>query len=497
MNHYVRSVSANPLKAFIGISVLAICGVLLVFTDSWTVLRVLLALAALWFLLLRPELALAIQFNGVALYLYAIYKLKIETSTVGTGSFYGAMALAYLAGGWHLAMGRRFLKLNRIDALFILLYSLFFISYALFSQDNPEAYRKVYYAPLLVIAPYFGLQLLSSSAQVRRFFFYCALLAVIMILPSFYELLANPFYLEYGRFSIFIFADKGDNPIQFGIAFATLLIVLIFHIAEQRKLKLWHVLLMLPSIYLMVRSGARGPLISFVVVLLTYVMWLSGMRARNRWLMMGGLAILLVAAFRFVPSNTFDMYQALVDPSIGSSRDPSANSIQERIILMDLAIKEFLEHPLIGVGTGNSSGGIGYPHNAWVEVAAEFGILGLAIFSILCGVVITMALTYLRGAPKGRDDWLMNLAFSVFIFAWVEALFSAYMGGDMLLYGSMGMVSVVAKITEQEARERELQHGRNNRERSYFINEKINAPQTYGTWLEGPKLNIEPKPDMK
>ena len=53
----------------------------------------------------------------------------------------------------------------------------------------------------------------------------------------------------------------------------------------------------------------------------------------------------------------------------------------------------------------------------------------------------------------------MNLAFSFFIFAWVEALFSAYMGGDMLLYGSMGMISVVAKITEQEAGERTKENG--------------------------------------
>lgn len=461
MNDYLRTVSSNPYKAFAGVLVLALCGLMLAFTDSWTVVKLMFGVASFWFLFRKPELALAIQFNGVALYLYAIYKLRLEASTVGTGSFYGLMALAYLAGGLHLSVGRRSLKLNRIDGLFILLYSLFFISYLVFSLDNPEAYRKIYYAPLLVIAPYFGLQLLDRE-QIRRFFFYCGLLSVVMILPSFYELLANPIYLEYGRFSIFIFADKGDNPIQFGIAFAMLLIVLMFHIAEQRKPTLWHAILVLPSIYLMVRSGARGPLISFVVVLVAYVVWLGGMRLRGRTLLIVALAGLLVGAFFFIPNSTFDMYQALVDQTIITSRDPSANSIQERKILMDMAIREFLENPLIGVGTGNSSGGIGYPHNALVEVAAEFGLFGLLIFLTLCVLVTVTGVKYLRGTKRGRNDWLMNLAFSFFIFGWVEALFSAYMGGDMLLYGSIGMVSVVAKITEQEAQERGLDYSQSD-----------------------------------
>lgn len=458
MNNYVRTVSNNPYKAFAGVFVLALCGVMLTFTDSWTVIKLMFGMLSFWLLFRRPELALAIQFNGVALYLYAIYKLRLETSTLGTGTFYGLMALAYLAGGLHLAAGRRSLKFNRIDALFVLLFSIFFISYVLFSLDNPEAYRKVYYAPLLVIAPYFGLQLLDRE-QVKRFFLYCGLLAVLMILPSFYELWANPFYLEYGRFSIFIFADKGDNPIQFGIAFAILLIVLMFRVTEQRKLRLWHVMVAIPSVYLMVRSGARGPLISFVVVLVAYVVWLGGLRPRNRWVLISALAALLVAAFFLVPGGTVDMYQALVDQTIITSRDPSANSVQERMILIDMAIKEFLEHPLIGVGTGNSSGGLGYPHNALVEVAAEFGIFGLLLFLTLCTLVAVTGVKYLRGSKRGRQDWLMNLAFSFFIFAWVEALFSAYMGGDMLLYGSMGMISVVAKITEQEAGERTKENG--------------------------------------
>ena len=122
-------------------------------------------------------------------------------------------------------------------------------------------------------------------------------------------------------------------------------------------------------------------------------------------------------------------------------------------MFIDLAIKEFLDNPVIGVGTGNSVGGIGFPHNVFVEVAAEFGLVGLLLFLTLCFVVVRTALKHLHNPARGQPDWLMNLAFTIFIFALVEALFSAYMGGDILLYGSMGMISVIAKLYEQESRE--------------------------------------------
>ena len=451
LNSYIRTVSANPLMAMAGLGVLALSAVTLVMTDAVTFAK--LALSAVFFqmLLRRPELALAIQFNGVALYLYVVYKLAAETDSLITGGFYSAVAAAYLVGGWHLARARHLLRISAIDWLFFALYAMFFVSYLIFSLNNPNALKKVTYAPVLVIAPYLGLQLLSSREQMQRFFLYCALLTVLMMLPSAYELLTNPYYGDYGRFSIFIFTDKGDNPIQFGISFALLILFILFRVAAQKRIGVWDLAIILPSIYFLVRSGARGPLISFVVALLFYITWLGELRPRIKATVLVGLAVLLIAAFSLVPSQTTTFYQALVDPNISPSRDPSANSVQERMIFIEQAFNEFLSSPIFGVGTGNSTGGLGYPHNVFVEVAAEFGFLGLLIFLPLCVVVIRTAIKYLRNPSKGQNDWLMNLAFAFFIFAFVEALFSAYMGGDVLFYGSMGMVSVIAKLYEQDA----------------------------------------------
>ena len=448
MNSSFRQTNFNLLMLAAAILSLLVCAALLIFFDA--VFAVLFLTGGVLFVLLvrHPEVALAIQFNGIVVYLYLIYKAGLEPGTLMTRSFYGLMAISYLAGGVHLyARGWRTFRFNSTDILFVALFALFFASYLLFSRNNPFAFQKVIYAPLLVIAPYVGIQLLATLEQVRKFFICCGLLAALLIIPSFYELFFNPLYNEYGRFSIYVFNSRSDNPIQFGVTFALLLIVVLFQITAQKRIRWFQALLIIPAVYLLLRSGARGPLISFLVTVFFYVFSLGGLRLRVKIFVLVTLLGLMVGAYRFIPDNTASFYQDLLDPD---SQVRVGSSIQERLFLMDLAVKEFFDNPLAGVGTGNSSGGIGYPHNVLVEVAAEFGVIGLALFLTLCVVTIRRAKRFLSDAAHRQGDWLMNLAFSFFIFSLVEALFSSYMGGDMQLYGSIGLVSVVARLKEQE-----------------------------------------------
>ena len=302
MNSYAQTVRSNPLMALLGLGVVIVCLAALMLTEAGTFLVLTGGLIFFIFLVRKPELALAVQFNGVALYLYMVYKISPETDSVVTGGFYTALAAAYMIGGFHLVKVRRTLRLSLIDKLFsaAILHLLHQLPY-LFHWINPLAFRKIAYAPILVIAPYIGLQLLTTREQVQRFFTYCAILTVITILPSAYELLTNPLFSEYGRFSIYTFADKGDNPIQFGISFALLLIVILYRISAQHRISLLYIALILPSVYLLVRSGARGPLISLIVALLFYIAWLGELRLRVKFGVLAVIGALLIAAFSLVP----------------------------------------------------------------------------------------------------------------------------------------------------------------------------------------------------
>jgi O-antigen ligase len=115
-------------------------------------------------------------------------------------------------------------------------------------------------------------------------------------------------------------------------------------------------------------------------------------------------------------------------------------------MLIDMAINDFLAEPILGVGTGNSSGGVGYPHNSIIEVAAELGLVGVAIFLLLQGVVAVTAYKTIRRTKGTSDEWIMTTAFAIYLFAFIESQFSGYMGGDMLLYVSIGLVGVVSEL---------------------------------------------------
>lgn len=446
----IQGTRENLYPIMVGALLIALLSTLVMATDILLAGRLLIILCSIFILVRKPELSLAIQINGIALYLYTIYKLNIEPGTFVTGAFYGVMAGSYLIGGWlALRASQEKHSFNLIDKLFALLYSYFFISYLLWAQDNPQAYRKVIYAPALVIAPYIGVRMISSTTKIDRFLTYLGLMSIIMIVPSFYELWINPLYQDYGRFSIYIFEDKGDNPIQFGIAYALLLIIVIFRIARQHRIGLVDVLILIPAAFLLIRSGARGPVISLIVTFFIYIIWLGHISRRIKLTIIAGGLLLLGFAYSVIPDATVRFYQVLFDPTVSPTQNASANSIQERILLIDMAIDDFFAEPILGVGTGNSSGGVGYPHNSIIEVAAELGLVGISIFLLLQGVVAVTAYRTIKRTKGTADEWIMTTAFAIYLFAFIESQFSGYMGGDMLLYMSIGLVAVVSQLLNQ------------------------------------------------
>ena len=225
---------------------------LIVAKENVLFLALLLGLTFFTFFVKSPELPLAIFFNGTFIYFYTVYKLGLETSSLMTGSFYGFLAFAYILGGVLLIAKRpQKFKLGAIDVLFICFFFLVFLSYFMFHTGSESAYKKITYAPLLVVAPYVGIRFLISEERIKKFFNYCVLVAAILIIPALYELFFNPIFAESGRFSMYMFPERGDNPILFGITFAILLIILFVWMLEQRKFKFKYLILMVPSMFLL------------------------------------------------------------------------------------------------------------------------------------------------------------------------------------------------------------------------------------------------------
>lgn len=79
------------------------------------------------------------------------------------------------------------------------------------------------------------------------------------------------------------------------------------------------------------------------------------------------------------------------------------SSIEKRIQYFNDSVKDFSEYPITGKGVGMFSyehGGKGnYPHNIFLEVAAEYGLIGIIIFCSFFVYLLYLALRNIKALP--------------------------------------------------------------------------------------------------
>jgi O-antigen ligase len=162
-----------------------------------------------------------------------------------------------------------------------------------------------------------------------------------------------------------------------------------------------------------VLTYSRGGALALIAVLA-----LAVLSRRNRWrLLLAGAATLGILLL-LLPANLtrrLATVEQLV-PGQETVLDPDS-SFAERRLLTRTAWRMFLDHPFLGVGAGNYTAhfpdyaaavgsslraydepdAVHYPHSLYLEVAAETGILGLAILA----AIIAACFLELRSARAG------------------------------------------------------------------------------------------------
>ena len=131
-----------------------------------------------------------------------------------------------------------------------------------------------------------------------------------------------------------------------------------------------------------VASGSRGGSLGFVAMILVLAVFMA--RQRPALVFAGALAVM--CALPLVPSSYWQRIASITD----ESKD-DVQSSQARRRLYAESFDAFVQHPLTGVGAGqfkdwNPSKRVEAwheSHNVWLQVAAEMGIAGLAVFLFL------------------------------------------------------------------------------------------------------------------
>lgn len=181
------------------------------------------------------------------------------------------------------------------------------------------------------------------------------------------------------------FAAPGFNENDLGTVLA--LGVAVAWYLSLRSARPWAALLArayIPvGVLAIILTGTRGALLVVLTAAALIPLTITRLSTRGRLLSLAALAVAFVAVAMMVPPATIDRFQTI--PAELASGDLSA-----RRQLWGGAIQVFADHPFVGAGVGVSSIGIERitglaerAHNSFLSIAADLGIVGLALFCLL------------------------------------------------------------------------------------------------------------------
>jgi len=172
----------------------------------------------------------------------------------------------------------------------------------------------------------------------------------------------------------------------------------------------------------------RAPWLGFIVAGFV-VTWYAG-KHRKRLLM--GFAVTILSAIILVVSIPQLRDVTIARFAEAESDSEQSNSLLSRLALWAVAYQLFLEHPILGVGPKNFVTLVPHylsveemmgsdkmdPHNVWIGVLAEQGIVGLLAYVYFAVTVIRIGVRVLRqnSVPIIRSVGFAYLAYHIFWF---------------------------------------------------------------------------------
>ncbi len=189
------------------------------------------------------------------------------------------------------------------------------------------------------------------------------------------------------------YAGGGQDPNDLGVMLAIGVPVAVWlgsAVKSTSLLKLIAYLYIPLSIFAILLTASRTALIGLVLSVVFVFMIASRVRLQTRLIVLGVLLISLFYVQSLVPGATFERLGQL-DDSV------SSGDFEGRGAIWQQGVELFLENPIKGVGSGAFSESISLrraPHNVFIAISAELGLVGLALFAILYFIVLSTALQH-------------------------------------------------------------------------------------------------------
>jgi O-antigen ligase len=385
-----------------------------------------LALPLLAFpILARPELGIALVVGVPALLLAAksvVFPLALSgvpalvVGFLGQNPFPPGFVFFFITGwlllGLALAIAREpslpaVLRSARAPILITLVLSLL-----LLTRLQPGTYpmEKIQLflasAPLVLVA---GLLVARRSDLFRLYLVVWLLVAIAHGLLLLKGLVGGEVY-DYS--SDRVTTSEETNPINAGRQAAYGILIATFFVLTARSAAervLGFVGLPVLAIALLA-SGSRGPVLALALASVLLIVLMPGSREKRKRLL--SMVAAAAATFVLVPSVVpGDAIERATSILTGSDAGLSSNGRTE---LWGKAWEMFVEHPLVGAGTGAFARVDPvqlYPHNILLEAAGELGIVGAAaVLALLATGIAAATRTYREGRGAVRAQMALLVA---------------------------------------------------------------------------------------
>ena len=299
----------------------------------------------------------------------------------------------------------------------------------------------LFYLPLLIIHHK------KQKLQIKNI-----ILGIYFISISFLGIAFHNLY--FGKLTSWHLTAFGESYIGLSIYMSFGIIFLLHHLICKKSKILtkigYFILLMFFSIGLTL-SPSRGILVSFILVI--FIIFLKIITNKNTNLKR---ILVLCCLMLSITAIGFLTFQRAKIAGFNIRRlIPNMDSMQSLIGVRTRyyhdAIKNFTQKPLIGAGVGMFSyehGGRGkYPHNIFLEVATEYGLIGIIIFWPFFIYLFYLALKLIKNIPKNNSFVIIPLWFLIIF---LDAMVSGSIANNRNIWLFGAIILIITKNIQNQ-----------------------------------------------
>jgi O-antigen ligase len=340
-------------------------------------------------------------------------------------------------------------RVSRAGIVLWLALTALILAGVLYAPDQDRALSSAANWCALVFVPLLagGLRVGSDARYLRQFLWSFMAMGVLTLMLGLLSLSGTQ------RLAVL-----GENTIQAGRAALLVPLIGVAFVMRERGPLVRAVIVALIPVALVVAlaTGSRGPLLALSILALAGVVrFMSGPRSidwRQVGLVLGLLLASGVVALLIVPDLPYSSLKRFA--SLGEfiqnaisgelSTTTGDTSSGTRVTLFRLAISMFGEQPILGFGTAgfpvislrllSLSEAEPWPHNALLQFAAEYGLVGLALFVGLVGLALT------RRLPPGGTGGAVRVTLLFFL---LNAMVSGDIFTDRLTWGLLMLLLLI------------------------------------------------------